>query len=46
LARLPAALAAKGVTVIHLKPVTPTLEDVFMQLLESDSDPHQPRAHS
>jgi ABC-2 type transport system ATP-binding protein len=33
-ARLPVALEAAGVRLIHLKPVTPTLEDVFMQLLE------------
>lgn len=44
IARLPAALAAAGITLIHLKPVTPTLEDVFMQLLEKDSVKHQPVA--
>ncbi len=35
LARLPNALAAASVTLIHLRPVSPTLEDVFMHLLES-----------
>jgi ABC-2 type transport system ATP-binding protein len=34
LARLPVALQAAGLNLIHLKPVTPTLEDVFMHLLE------------
>jgi ABC-2 type transport system ATP-binding protein len=34
-ARLPNQLAAAGITLIHLKPVTPSLEDVFMQLLET-----------
>jgi hypothetical protein len=40
LARLPAALAAAQISLIHLKPVTPSLEDVFMQLLENDSHGH------
>jgi len=44
LARLPGALAAAGVNLIHLKPVAPTLEDVFIQLLEKDSDTSQPVA--
>src|SRR5512141_2299918 len=35
-ARLPAALAAANISLIHLQPVTPSLEDVFMQLLEND----------
>jgi ABC-2 type transport system ATP-binding protein len=34
LARLPAALAAADINLIHLVPVNPTLEDVFIQLLE------------
>ncbi len=34
LARLPAQLAIGGVALLHLKPVTPTLEDVFMELLD------------
>ena len=37
LARLPAALAAAKVTLFHLRPVSPTLEDVFIQLLESEN---------
>ena len=32
--RLPASLQTAGVTLIHLKLVSPTLEDVFMQMLE------------
>ena len=35
LARLPIALASGGVALIHLKPVSPTLEDVFMELLDA-----------
>jgi ABC-2 type transport system ATP-binding protein len=35
LARLPGTLVAAGVTLMYLKPVTPTLEDVFIQLLET-----------
>jgi drug efflux transport system ATP-binding protein len=34
--RLPGKLKTAGVTVQHLVPVTPTLEDVFIQLLESE----------
>ena len=34
-ARLPAQLEAAGVSMTHLIPVTPTLEDVFIQLLET-----------
>jgi ABC-2 type transport system ATP-binding protein len=37
LARLPETLAANGITLIHLKPVSPTLEDAFIELLESHS---------
>jgi len=36
-ARLPAALAAARIELFHLKPVSPTLEDVFIQLLESEN---------
>ena len=35
LERLPGKLAAANVSLIHLRPVTPSLEDVFMQLLET-----------
>lgn len=35
LARLPARLTAAGLRVIHLLPVAPTLEDVFIHLLET-----------
>jgi ABC-2 type transport system ATP-binding protein len=34
MARLPAQIAAAGINMVHLKPVNPTLEDVFIQLLE------------
>ncbi len=37
LGRLPEALARAGVALVHLKPVVPTLEDVFMQLLEQSA---------
>ena len=36
MARLPAQLKAAGVSMVHLIPVTPTLEDVFIQLLETE----------
>jgi ABC-2 type transport system ATP-binding protein len=36
LARLPGRLAAAGVTLSHLIPVAPSLEDVFIQLLEME----------
>jgi hypothetical protein len=39
-------LAAAGITLIHIKPVSSTLEDVFIQLLEMESDAYQPIAHS
>jgi ABC-2 type transport system ATP-binding protein len=47
-ARLPGQLKAAGINMVHLKPVTPSLEDVFMQLLETDNHGHgqQPDAHS
>ena len=46
--RLPKQLADSGVTVIHLKSVTPSLEDVFLHLLETDThgNGRQPGAHS
>jgi ABC-2 type transport system ATP-binding protein len=45
LTHLPGLLAAAGVRLFHLLPVEPTLEDVFIQLLETDTnglgtDPH------
>jgi len=40
LARLPAQLQAAGITVHHLTPVPATLEDVFIQLLETEGDSH------
>ncbi len=36
--RLPDQLRAAGVTVTHLYPVQPTLEDVFIQLLETEGE--------
>jgi len=36
--RLPGALAAAGITLIHLKPVGATLEDVFIMLLKKEAD--------
>ncbi len=36
--RLPPQLQAAGVTVGHLYPVPPTLEDVFIQLLETEEE--------
>ena len=35
LARLPGVLIGASIRLIHLKPVSPTLEDVFIQLLET-----------
>ena len=37
-ARLPEVLAQAGVKMLHLTPVSPTLEDVFIQLLEMDGN--------
>jgi ABC-2 type transport system ATP-binding protein len=34
--RLPGRLAAAGIPLNHLKPVSPSLEDVFIQLLEME----------
>src|SRR5689334_4308 len=34
MARLPVQIAAAGINMVHLRPVNPTLEDVFIQLLE------------
>jgi drug efflux transport system ATP-binding protein len=42
LTRLPEALTAAHIALIHLRPVSPTLEDVFLQLLEKESDGRQP----
>ena len=36
LARLPDRLSAAGVQLTHLNPVSPSLEDVFIQLLETE----------
>jgi ABC-2 type transport system ATP-binding protein len=44
LARLPGALAQAGVALIHLRLVPPTLEDVFIQLLELENHGDQPGA--
>ncbi len=38
--RLPLQLAAAGVVMGHLHPVPPTLEDVFIQLLETQGEEH------
>ncbi len=40
LQRIPAKLAAAGIHLDHLSPVTPTLEDVFIQLLELEETNH------
>jgi ABC-2 type transport system ATP-binding protein len=40
--RLPAALEAAGIRLIHLIPVGATLEDVFIQLLEKEGHEYQP----
>jgi ABC-2 type transport system ATP-binding protein len=47
LTRLPEALAAASVRLIHLVPVNSTLEDVFIQLLELEEEDHgdQPTVH-
>jgi ABC-2 type transport system ATP-binding protein len=42
IARIPAALEAAGVQVNDLKPVEPTLEDVFIHLLETQGNGKQP----
>jgi ABC-2 type transport system ATP-binding protein len=42
LARLPETLADAGIRLVHLKPVPPTLEDVFIELLESGNHGEQP----
>jgi len=36
--RLPARLEEAGISMTHLKPVAPTLEDVFIQLLETEGE--------
>jgi ABC-2 type transport system ATP-binding protein len=38
--RIPERLAAAGITMKHLIPVSPTLEDVFIQLLEMEGETH------
>jgi len=40
LERLPGRMQAAGVPLIHLKPVAPSLEDVFIQLLEMEDQTH------
>jgi ABC-2 type transport system ATP-binding protein len=39
--RLPGVLASANVKIFHLEPVSPTLEDVFIQLLEKDEHESQ-----
>ncbi len=38
--RIPAALEAAGISMTHLIPVAPTLEDVFIHLLETEEVPN------
>jgi ABC-2 type transport system ATP-binding protein len=40
LRRLPERLEVAGIRLIHLRPVIPTLEDVFIQLIETEPVPH------
>jgi ABC-2 type transport system ATP-binding protein len=40
LERIPGRLAEAGITMLHLKHVAPTLEDVFIQLLETEATPN------
>jgi ABC-2 type transport system ATP-binding protein len=40
MARLPGALSAAGITLTGLKPIEPTLEDVFIHLLQTETDGH------
>ncbi len=44
--RLPAQLKAAGIKMIHLVPVAPTLEDVFIQLLETEGELNGERSPS
>jgi ABC-2 type transport system ATP-binding protein len=44
LERLPGTLAEASIELVHLKPITPTLEDVFINLLEKDRNGYQPGA--
>lgn len=44
--RLPAQLKAAGITMSHLHPVPPTLEDVFIQLLETEGAANVPASPS
>ncbi len=41
MARLPERLKAAGVTMTHLYPVQPTLEDVFIELLETEGETNE-----
>jgi ABC-2 type transport system ATP-binding protein len=45
LERLPKILAEKNIRLFHLKPVVPTLEDIFIELLESDRNGNHPIAN-
>ncbi len=45
LARLPAQLQAAGIKVDHLSPVPATLEDVFIQLLQTEEAGETPSGH-
>jgi ABC-2 type transport system ATP-binding protein len=40
LERIPARLKEAGITLQHIGPVAPTLEDVFIQLLETEKSPN------
>jgi ABC-2 type transport system ATP-binding protein len=42
--RLPQILVQKNIHLFHLKPVVPTLEDVFIELLETDQNGNHPIA--
>jgi hypothetical protein len=44
LERLPKAIGEGGLTFHELKPVEPSLEDVFIYLLETAEDGHRPPA--
>lgn len=40
LRRIPGRLAEAGITMLHFKPISPTLEDVFIHLLETEGAPN------
>lgn len=40
LARIPGRLVEAGITMLHFKPIPPTLEDVFIHLLETEGAPN------